>query len=596
MNDKIQMKLKEIINSCYQINDFNISILKTPNSLMGDLSTPVCMQLAGILKRNPRDIAKEIVSKFTVEGVDRVEVAGNGYINFFINSNTFKDIINHYDDEYCYTNIGNGKKIMIEFGQPNTHKSITIGHVKSAITGLSLSRIFEHSGYNVIKANYFGDIGLYVAKCIWGIAVSSLRLNYKSGFTDSEIIATTKYIKNYEKENGLIGVATYIGKCYSFGNTLFEENENDKKLIEEINRKLYLKNSKELEKLYQLTRNMCIRYQDKFFSDIGVIYDRQYPESEVWESGLNNVMNNVGEVFEKDSDGSIIFPKKEDKEKYKLHTWVFVTQKGIHTYSAKDLGLALKKFEEYPDLDHSIVTTSVEQVEYFKAVIKALSLISPKLSCKYEHIGFGWLLFGGKKTSSRMGKKFGYEEIIGELKEYAKKLVKDLKNYTHEEIEEISSKVALGSFKFAILSHEFHKDINYDPESFVSFTGYSAPYVLYAYARANSILDKAGYQYRKDSIEDLSKFFNTQEEIDLIKYILNVKSEISYACNKRTTHLLTKYVFNLSELFNKFYNKYNVLNEENVDLKNSRLALIYITKEIISKVLYILGIDTIEKM
>ncbi len=596
MNEVIQHKLKEIINSMYGIDNINIQLLKTPDNSMGDLSTPISMQLAGMLKRNPKDIASEIVDKFEVDGVSKVEIAGNGYINFYIDTNTFKNIINSFNENFESINIGGGKKIMVEFGQPNTHKGITIGHVKSAITGLSLSRIFEASGYNVIKTNYFGDIGLYVAKCLWGIAVKGLNFDYNTGFSNGEISRTSDYIKKYEIENGLIKTAVYIGECYSFGNKLFEEDGGDKKLIEDLNRRLYDKESNELVELYDVTRDICIRYQDKFFSDLGVVYDRQYPESEVWENGLKYVNENIDRIFEKDTDGSVIFPKKEDKEKYKLHTWVFVTQKGIPTYSAKDLGLALKKFEEYPDLDHSIVTTSVEQVAYFKAVIKALSLISPELDGKYEHIGFGWLLFGGKKTSSRMGKKLGYEEIMTEMKNYAKKLIKDLKNYNEEEIEDISTKVALGSFKFAILSHEFHKDINYDPESFVSFTGYSAPYILYAYARATSILEKAGYVYENNSINDLASYYNTTEEIELIKHILKIDNEIAVACKRRTTHLLTKYVFNMSELFNKFYNKYNVLNEEDKELKTSRLALIYIAKESIKKILYILGIDVVERM
>ena len=595
IRDDIQTTLFNVIkNYGITFNKENISII--PGGSFSDFASPICMQLAGILKRKPLDIANEIVNNFKLEGVEKVDVAGNGYINFYLNKDTFKSIVNTYRDDFGKSDIGKGKKIMIEFGQPNTHKSITIGHVKSAITGLSLSRIFEYSGYDVIKANYFGDIGLYVAKCLWGLGVKGLELNPESNFSVEEIVNTTKHIKEFEKLNGLVKTAIYIGECYSFGNNIYDTKDEDKKLIEDLNKRLYAKKSTELNELYDITRDICIRYQDKFFGDLGVKYDRQYPESEVWEAGLKYVNDNIGNIFEKDVDGSVIFPKKEDKEKFKLHTWVFITQKGIPTYSGKDLGLALKKYSEYPDLYNSIVTTSVEQVAYFKAVIKALTLIAPELEGKYEHIGFGWLLFGNKKTSSRMGKKLGYEDIMQEMREYSKNLIKELKKYSDDEIEEISNKVALGSFKFAILSHEFHKDINYDPESFVSFAGYSAPYILYAYARANSILEKANYVFKNNSFESLSQLYNTEEEIELIKHILEMEKEIINACNKKTTHLLTKYVFNMSELFNRFYNKHNVLNEEDENIKNSRLALIYITKESIKKVLYILGIDTVEKM
>ncbi|HVX93136.1 MAG TPA: arginine--tRNA ligase, partial [Candidatus Dojkabacteria bacterium] len=529
-----------------------------------------------------------------IKGVDKVEPAGPGFINISLDQNSYKEILKTFDEHFGSSNVGQNKKIMIEFGQPNTHKALQLGHFKSAVTGLALSRMYANIGYNVIKANYFGDIGKHTACCMWGILkhfdVKYTELDEKKS---EKIIEKIKKI--YEKD-GVDEVAMFLDKSYVTGRKAIKDDEEIAKEIAEINAKIYDSSDENLLKIYKYTRDLSIEHQDKAFKQLDVVFDRQYPESEIWKTGRDIVLNNTKSetnpngIFVKDQN-AIIFPGKD----YGLRTWVFLTSQGYPTYSGKDLGLAITKFKEHPDLELSIITTSVEQVEYFKGVIKAFELLNPQYTGKYTHVGFGWLLYEGKKMSSKTGKNVKYSDLIPEAKAIAKKKISDLKKYDENEIDNIAEKIAIGGIKFAILSHELHKDINYNPESFLSFAGLSAPYVTYAYARANGILNNAKYSELKFE-GDLKEVLNEKEEMNLLKKINEFPNVAKNSGVNRTPHVICNYIFELSELFNQFYNSQNVLDEADAQKKESRLALVYITKEILKKGLYLLGIETVERM
>lgn len=608
--DKYQDLLhKALASISINVDKNSIVVSKTTNEKFGDLTSTICLQIAKQLDKNPYEIAKDLIIHIEKsDWIEKIEIIKPGFINIFLKTEVYKELINLIDDEFGVSDFGQNKKVMIEFGQPNTHKNFTVGHVKSAVTGLSVSRLFSNLGYQVIKANYFGDIGLMVAKCLWGLMSKKLTVVDIKNLNDKNTEEILEELVNIYESKGAVEASKYINECYQIGANEYKRIEEEKKkdkitkdLSEKknqfikINLGVYSKENKYLKKLYEITRKISIEYQDISFAKLGVVYDRQYPESENAGHGLEIVKKYTGNIFIKD-DGAVIFPG----EKYGLKRWVFIASTGLPTYSGKDLGLAYKKFEEYPDLYLGIVLTSVEQVDYFKAVIKALELIDSKFVGRYKHIGFGWLLFDNKKASARSaGKSFGYDEGISEAKEKAKGLIDKSKNYSEEEIEEISDKVAVGAFKFNILSHEFHKNINYNYESAMSLQGFSGPYVMYSYVRAKAIIEKSGISHEinnKFDNKNFEKVLNSAPEVNLLKKLAEFPQIANTAGKNITPHLICVYLYELADLYNTFYNECNVLNSQDNLEKIARLKLVSAYAKVIKRGLYLLGIETVERM
>lgn len=557
---------------------FSLNIPK--DKTHGDLSTNIALAISKKLGKKPQDTASELKTYLEdkkIEGLTSIEIAGAGFLNFKINENplsTLNEIVAK-DLEYGKEEKKN-KKVMLEYGQPNTHKALQIGHMKSGLIGASIIKLLENSGYEVIKANYYGDVGKHVAKCLYGVLLDN----------NESIEESINKVNEIKKASGVNEVAKYLNECYAKASALHEVDEKAKEGISKINVSIYsdLKKDTPLMNLYRVTKKMSEEHQDLVFGELGVVFDRQYPESEIFENSLDLVKKHIPDLFIPDQ-GAIIFPG----EKYDLQRWVFITKEGVPTYSAKDLGLAHKKFEEFPDLFLSIVLTSVEQNAYFKAVIKALELIDKKFIGKYKHFGFGWMLLGNKKTSSRSGKTVKVTDLMEEIVSKAKEKISKDKNYTESDIDSIAKSVGISALKFFILSYEFHKDINYDPDKVLSLTGFSGPYIMYGYVRTHGILKGNDIDESK-----LKGHVLNADEKELIQELSKYPNVAKKASEEFAPHKVAHYLYDLTNLFNKFYNNNQVLNDP-VN-KDFRLLLTKSVSIVLRNGLKLLNIDAIDRM
>lgn len=604
--EMLEKYLKEAIRELTGIVLDQEILQKSSNPAFGDLTSTICMQLKDKINLAPYDLAVKIESKLreliaddgkTLEEVDikEISVVKPGFINFKVLDNNLVQVV--LDAQKDWTDIGksavgDGCKIMIEFGQPNTHKQVLIGHLKSAITGWSLVRIHQNAGYQVIKANYFGDVGMQTAKCTWGAKEKGVPVD----------------ADNWNPRQK----AAFLEDCYVYASKAFSDDEKamdeiraiNKKIYEGIAKKDYLYDDGDF-KLYLRLREWSFEHQKDVWSKIGIEYDREYPESEVVDLAKNIVLSNLDgkgkAVFETD-DGAIIFRGKD----YSLANWVFVTQEGNLSYSGKDMGLAFKKISEYPDVCKYYITTSVEQKEYFKAVIKAIELIDSSLKGKFEHIPFGWMLQNGKKTSSRKGGATNAYDLIDRAIDQASNKIAENKGYSSKEREEICEKVGVGGLKFLILSHEIHKDINFDPEDMINMEGFSGPYVMYGYSRAISILRSFSTTHNinitgKNFLSKLSSVVTQVTtldltERDLLSQLARSNEIASLALNKKSSHFICTYLFDLVKSFNNFYDNCKVNNEEDEIKRVFRVALVILFSKTVKKFMWLLGIDVVDKM
>jgi len=561
--------VKKALKSCnFEMGAF---ILENPKEEShGDYTTNVAMILAGKLKKNPLEIAREITDKIDkTDFLEKIEIVSPGYINFKFKKVFFlKELQKILEKKETYGQLKkNGREVMIEFGQPNTHKAFTVGHIKGTISGLSVCRLIENLGFQVIKANYYGDIGMHTAKCTWGVLQKGLPADFAS----------------WDKHRKM----NFIAEAYVFAVENFIEYEKD---IRQINKDIYSQEKTSATELYKKIKQWSLEHQTAIFSDLGVIYDKQYPESQVFAEAKKIVDKNEKNIFEA-SQGAIVY----NGEQHGLATWVMQTNEGIPTYSAKDIALGFQKFKDYPNLYLSLTLTAIEQADYFKAVIKILETLDNKFKDKYFHLSFGWLLMDGKKTSSRSGKNIKGTDILEESLKVAKTKIIELKNYDEGKREKIARVVALAGLKFLILSHEFNKNVNYDPEKFINFEGYSGPYILYAYVRAQAILKKEQLD-KKLTLETLENHDINNFEESLLKLLARY-SQVSFRAGiEIAPHLLCVYLFELAQRFNSFYANCPVLEATSQTEKSFRLFLIEGVSHILKNGLNLLGIETTEEM
>jgi arginyl-tRNA synthetase len=495
---------------------------------MGDYSTN-----AGIKTGK----AKEILAHLAVRqpsGVEKVELAGPGFINFYLSQDFFKESLGEIvekGDQFGKNDILDGEKVMVEHTDPNPFKEFHIGHLMTNVIGSTLARIFQWNGAEVKQACYQGDVGLHVAKAVWGTL---------KGETINP---------------------------YAFGNKAYEESEETKKEIQEINKKIYERSDENINKIYNEGKKLSLEYFNSIYKRLGTQFDYFFFESDGGKVGKEIVEKNMGKVFE-ESDGAIVF----HAEKYDthLHTRVFISSLGLPTYEAKELGLAKIKFEKYP-YTKSIVVTGNEIKDYFEVLLAAMRLIFRDLADKTTHISHGMLRLPTGKMSSRTGDVITAESLTEEVKEKVKG----------------DEAVAIGAIKYMILRQAIGNDIIFDIEKSVSTEGDSGVYLQYAYARTNSLLEKA-----KPKIQTLGVWENSNGgKVHAVERLLYRFPEIVERAGKEyAPHYITTYLTELAGSFNNFYAQEQIIGDD------YRVAITQAFNIVMRNGLTILGIPTLERM
>ena len=497
------------------------------DSKMGDYTTN-----AAIKYGHKEEILRYIETN-KPEGVERVELAGPGFINFYLSREFFKESLREIieqGNDFGKGEHAKGFKVMVEHTQLNPFKVFHIGHLMPNVIGSTLSRIFEWNGAEVKQANYQGDVGLQVAKAVWAMMQG-------------------------EKNDP-----------YAFGSKAYDENPETKKEIESINKKIYDSSDEKINALYQKGRQESLDNFEKIYKKVGTKFDYYFFESEIADLGKEIVEKNLGKVFEK-SEGAIVFKGS--------HTRVFINSLGLPTYEAKDLGNAKNKFDKYP-YDLSVVVTANEQKDYFKVVLEAMAKVLPDLAKKTKHITHGILKLPSGKMSSRTGDVITAEALIEEVKAKTKG----------------EEQVAIGAIKYMILRQAIGHDVIFDFEKSVSTEGDSGVYLQYAHARANSILEKAK-NTGKTYVTDIG-LACVRETHDIEKLLYRFPEIVERAGAEYAPNYITTYLTELASSFNNFYAHEQVIGDS--PESGYRLAIVKAFNIVMKNGLNILGIPAPERM
>jgi arginyl-tRNA synthetase len=575
------------------INNTEVLVNETVDLTHGDLTSNIAMQVAKELKSNPRELASKIVSMFpTDDDIEKVEVAGPGFINFYLSNKYLMGVVSDISknsDEYFKLDNHSGKKFVIEYTDPNPFKTLHIGHLYTNMVGESFARLVEALGGSVTRAIYQGDVGLHVAKTLFGLNLLLKRDNIK--FDDL-------------KEKSLVDRVNYLGEAYMYGFNQYDDVKDENAIegvknlnyyifsiyIPTLEKKGYFKEYEYLgiKEMYLEGKQWCMEYFEKIYERTYTKFDKYYLESEMGAKGLETVIENTDSkgkgVFETD-DGAIIYRGDEKKG---LHTRVFVNKEGLPTYEAKEIALALKKFEEIP-FDESVIITADEQSSYFKVVLDAISQLEPEVANRTKHFSHGMIkLPGAEKMSSRKGKIIEGEWLLNETRSRVLDIMKSSGKWNEKEVEDITDAISVSAIKYAFLKVTVGKDVIFDFDKSISFDGDTGPYLQYVYARCNSILRDSNVVDGKNGTAELDA--HTKE---LLQTIGKYKSVLLSSSTSYSPSTLCSYLFDLGQSFNKFYQNVRVLDSEN---KEFLLTVVDATAKTMKHGLNVLGIRVVEKM
>jgi arginyl-tRNA synthetase len=580
----LQQKIEKSIINLFgkNIADVKVDLSHPENLSHGDLTTNIAMQLFPqigdpAVAKNPRELAQKIVE--TLEGdsqltiyFSKMSVEGPGFINFWLDEKYLFDSLKVVvsDEDFGKGEALQGKKIMVEYAHPNTHKEMHIGHMRTLITGEALCRIFEANRAEVFRANYQGDIGPHVAKAIWGLK----QIMDEKGLSLSQV----EKWSHTEK-------AHFLGEGYVFGSQKYEEHKDE---INALNTQIY-EGSADIKEFYEITRRWSLEYYQEFYERFYTKFDHLFFESDMAARGKKIVQENIGKVFKEDN-GAVVFPGEE----YGLHTRVFITSAGNPTYEGKEMANAYAEYKAFSfDLKMHVVAS--EQLGYFQVVIKALELLDPeKFKDKQYHLSMGMVQLTDRKMSSRTGDILTVDWLIDQVRQKVQELL--VKGKVDEaEKETTIEKITIGAIKYSVLRTGTGQDVAFDIEKSVTLDGNSGPYIQYSYARTQSILAKAQLATGYFDTDKLSNTYDmNEEEAQVLRYLLQYPTILENAASHYAPNMICTYLFELAQKFNLFYQKHTILGEAST--QDFRLSLTTAVGNVLKNGLNVLGIQTVEKM
>lgn len=483
----------------------------------GDYATNAALAASKALGKSPRDIAESLVPLLR-DGLDdriqKIEIAGAGFINFTLSPKAVQEeTIRAVSEgsEWGRRSNEEGKRVLVEYTDPNPFKEMHIGHLMSNIIGEAIAGLIETDGTRVIRASYQGDVGPHVAKALWGL-----------------------------KQQGISEPATAkeLGEAYALGARAYEESEKAKEEIDALNTAVYVGEDAELMELWRKGRDVSLQAFEVLYKILGTHFDYYFFESETALPGKEMVLDGVKSGIFIESEGAIIY----DGEKKGLHTLVFITSKGNPTYEAKEVGLAFLKEERCAPYEESIIATAAEQVGHFKVFLGALEEIAPELARKTRHIPHGFLRLTSGKMSSREGNVIAAAGLIAEV---------IAKSQEKNDDPEIARQVAIGAIKYMILRGAPGGDIIFDPEKSLSLEGDSGPYLQYALVRAKKLLT-----YESEGAGGARE---PESPYAIERLLLHWPEVCREAASERAPQKVVQYLTRLASAWNAFYANEQVL-------------------------------------
>ena len=535
-----------------------------PNKDMGDFAFP-CFKLAKVFRKAPNMIAAELLEKIEAKGVISNVTPLGGYINFFVNKSqlaetVIKDVLTK-KEKYGHSNLGKDKTIVIDFSSPNIAKPFHIGHIRTTVIGNALYKIYDSQGYNTVRINHLGDYGtqfgkLIVAFKLWG---------NKEAVEANPIPELLKLYIQFHDE------AERHPEMEDEARAWFTKLENG---------------DKEAKELWQWFRDESLKEFARVYDLLDIEFDSYNGES-FYSDKMDRVIDIIKDKgLLQESQGTNIV----DLEEYNMPPALITKNDGSTLYMTRDLAAALYRKENY-DFEKCIYVVGSQQSLHFQQLFKVLELVGFEWAKDMVHVPFGMVALEEGTMSTRKGRVVFLEDVLKQAIEKTKETMLT-KNPNALNVDEIAKQVGVGAVVFQELSNSRIKDYTFSWSRTLSFEGETGPYVQYTHARCCAVLRKAEEEVTTDINYEL---LNDVDSAEVLKVIASFNKTILNAMRKNEPHIITRFVLDLAQAFNKFYHDNSILVED-AELRKARLALVCATRQALENGLKLLGMQAPERM
>jgi arginyl-tRNA synthetase len=559
-----------------------ISLEVPTNPKFGDLASSIAMQLAPTLKKAPQAIAEDL-KKIILDNEEikrifsEVKVAPNGFLNFFFADDFLVDRLEQAFiniDDFGKSVIGEGKNILIESPSINPNAPAHVGHLLNLFLGRALARLFREMGFEVNIDNLINDRGIKICQAMWGIK------NLAEGRTP--------------QEEGLKG-DHFVGKYYALAIKEYKENEEAQKEMDQMLRD-WEDGKDEVMELWKKVVDWAFEGHLETFKRLNEERGHLWLESELYKGGKEIVMNKMEKgVIEELPDGAVVGRLEED---YGVDDVILLRSDGTSLYHTQDIFLTLQKIEKFNPWK-AIWVVGNEQIAHFQKLFALLDKLEILSMDNLYHFPTAMVVNAdGSKISSRKGEDVTGDGFLDMMHEEALKVIEEREiDVELKDKHEVAETVGIGALRYVFLSRDPYKDIKFDTEQSLSFTGRSGPYIMYAYSRGRSVLRKV--EQKDGEIElikiDLDDTDFSDIDKNLVKKILMYPQIILDAANNFAPSILADYLYELASLFNNFYENESVMDAKG-STRDLRILLTQMSTQTIKKGLNILGIDVLERM
>ena len=589
IQNTIETKVKEGFLALYNVEIPSVEFQATRKEFEGDI-TVVVFPLLRYKKGNPVQIGEDL-GKHLVENVTEIINYNvvKGFLNLVIEDRFYTNFFNgiYANDTFGFTNPKEDEKaVLVEYSSPNTNKPLHLGHVRNNLLGFSVAEIIKAAGKKVYKTQIINDRGIHICKSMlaWE-KYGNGETPESTGLKGDKLVGNyyVKFDQEYKKE---------ISQLISEGKTEDEAKKEAPLLLEA--QEMLLKweaGDKKVVALWETMNSWVYAGFDITYKNLGVDFDNLYYESNTYLLGKDIIDEGLKSgVFYKKEDSSVWCDLTADGLDEKL----VLRSDGTAVYMTQDIGTAIQRAKDLPDVGGMVYTVGNEQDYHFKVLFLILKKLGYSWAESLFHLSYGMVDLPSGKMKSREGTVVDADELMVEMTNTAKEISEELgklDGYSNVEKNELYETIGLGALKYFILKVDPKKRILFDPKSSVDFQGNTGPFIQYTYARIQSIIRKANFDYSQPITINLH-----EKEKELLKQLELYPEVIQQAAANYSPAIIANYTYDLVKGFNSFYQNVHILGEENLDKKVFRVQLSKKVADTIKSAFLLLGISVPERM
>ena len=582
--------IEKAIQTLFDITIDKIEFQATRKEFEGDI-TMVIFPLLKVVKSNPIELGNKI-GNYLVENVSEVARFNvvSGFLNIVISDSYYLNFFNGIRSVEKFgfvTPSANDKAVMVEYSSPNTNKPLHLGHVRNNLLGYSVAEIIKASGKKVYKTQIINDRGIHICKSMlaWQ-KFGNGETPESTGLKGDKLVGNyyVAFDKAYKVE---------IAELMNAGKTEEEAKKTAPIILEAQQMLLDWENGK--PEVIALWKSMNQWVYDGFattYKNLGVNFDSYYYESNTYLLGKDVVQIGLEKgIFEKDPDGSVWIDLTDEG----LDRKIVLRSDGTAVYMTQDIGTAIQRVKDMPDVGGMVYTVGNEQDYHFKVLFLILKKLGFDWASSLFHLSYGMVDLPSGKMKSREGTVVDADDLMQEMTDTAKKIAEDLgklDSYSVEEKSKLYNTIGLGALKYYILKVDPKKRILFNPEESVDFAGNTGPFIQYTYARIQSIIRKADFDFTTNAgIEELH-----EKEKELVKQLELFPEVIQNAAHNHSPALIANYTYELVREYNSFYQAVSILGETDLNKKIFRVQLSKKVADVIADSFSLLGINVPERM